>query len=52
MTHVLVLTAAANYIMPKGIKRMLCSPLVRSMGKFLPQIMLDLIPWKSIYNRI
>jgi len=52
MTHVLVLTAAANYILPKWIKRMFCSPHLPALGKFIPQRLLDLIPWKSVYLRL
>lgn len=52
MTHVLVLNAAANFIMPKRVKKLLCSPRLRSLGKFIPQKLLDLIPWKSAYYKL
>jgi radical SAM superfamily enzyme YgiQ (UPF0313 family) len=52
MTHVLVLTATAGYLLPGMVKKMLCSPFFFAAGKFVPRFMLDLIPWKSVYHKL
>jgi hypothetical protein len=52
MTHVMVLTATANYILPRWLKKLLCTRAFRAVGCRLPQWMLDLVPWKTMYQKL
>jgi radical SAM superfamily enzyme YgiQ (UPF0313 family) len=52
MTHVMVLSAAANYILPRWVKKLLCSRAFRALGGRLPQWILDLVPWKTMYKKL
>jgi radical SAM superfamily enzyme YgiQ (UPF0313 family) len=52
MIHALVLVAGGNYIVPDWIKRLLLSRPVRWFGRLIPQKLLDLIPWDSLYKRL
>ncbi|MFH2001949.1 MAG: radical SAM protein [Planctomycetota bacterium] len=52
MTQTLFLIAASNYILPSWVKRLLCSKWLRSIGRKIPQKILDLIPWNKIYQKL
>jgi len=52
MVHALVLVSSTNFILPGWVKRFLISRPVRFIGRFVPQKVLDLIPWDSLYRKL
>jgi len=52
MVHVLFLAASANYILPDWIKKILISTPMRLFSKLIPQALLNLIPWNTLYPKI
>lgn len=52
MTHVMVLVGTANYILPWWVKRLLSSRWFQRLGKLIPQKILDLIPWSTMYHKL
>ena len=52
MIHVLILVAGANYILPDWLKRLLAGRTARRIGNRIPQKLLDMIPWDSLYRKL
>lgn len=52
MIHVLVLVGCSNYILPDWIKKLLIHRWVRAFSRLIPQKLLDMIPWDSLYRKL
>jgi radical SAM superfamily enzyme YgiQ (UPF0313 family) len=52
MVHVIFFVASLNYILPGWVKKLLISPIMRRIGRWIPQKVLDMIPWNAWYPKL